>query len=328
MKHVLGCSGVLVGSLVVLLAGCAKPADKPPVQAPQAAAPAAPEAAHADAANASDPSAPKVLKANPPGVVSLRAHLTSSGPVASVRETLNVPAPKVNFTQAAEVDEFMRLLDVSQLPAGEPTACSGREATLAFKNAAGDAAGTVKVCDSVALESAFQSAKPNSAWQAIKIADVAAMRKRLGFGAQPGPAPIQRAEGDLRVDAITLEAATGRGSIDVNPNGNIFHGPKKIGVVRKNEIQDEQGKSLFTVASDGKVKSSLATKGALSFDPSGQLLRDGKPYVSIANDGAVTVTNNGKPEVLGDRFNAALAEWPESKRTAALIVVLATSLKH
>jgi hypothetical protein len=94
-------------------------------------------------------------------------------------------------------------------------------------------------------------------------------------------------------------------------------GKTVVATFAKNVLQDEKGATLFTVGADGKVTPEVGSS-SWTFDDKDQLLADGKVVLSIADDGAITVTG-AKPEKAPLKFEKLPAR---SKRAATLLVLM------
>ena len=127
------------------------------------------------------------------------------------------------------------------------------------------------------------------------------------------PLAIDGVKFTIKKDGKTLTAEVkADGSVSVTKEGK----PAVVASFVKNELKDESGSTVFSVAADGKVTSSLGGK-AMAFDDKDQLLVDGKPVLVIGDDGTPTVTDGGKSEKAPFKFDKLP---PKSKRAALLLL--------
>ncbi len=130
----------------------------------------------------------------------------------------------------------------------------------------------------------------------------------------------------LAIDGLKI---TGKGkdgkpvSIEVKADGTVT-GMKDgkampIGQFVKNEIKDDKGATIFAVAADGKVTSPMLSGGTMQFNDKDELVVDGKPAITIADDGTPSVTNGAKTEKAPFKFEKLP---PKSKRAAVVLVAM------
>ena len=124
--------------------------------------------------------------------------------------------------------------------------------------------------------------------------------------------------GDLWIDGVELRSPDGKKNVTVTHAG-IFRGKTLMGHVVKNEIVDESKRVIFSVQPDGIVSSSLVTGGTMAFDSNDQLTLDGKPFVTIADNGTISI--NGRADSRGWVFEPVFKDRPSSRRTAALLAL-------
>lgn len=138
----------------------------------------------------------------------------------------------------------------------------------------------------------------------------------------PAPPPAPEAP-PLAIDGIKITGKTKAGKpigIDVNADGSVT-GMKDgkstvIASFVKNELKDEKGQTVFSVAADGKVTSPLLS-GAMSFNEKDDLIVDGKPAIAIADDGTPSfIHEGGKAEKVPFKFEKLPAK---SKRAASIL---------
>lgn len=167
-----------------------------------------------------------------------------------------------------------------------------------------------------ASASATTSAAPSAS------ADVTPSATVTATASAPPPAPEAP---PLAIDGIKITGKTKEGkpiAVEVKADGSV-NGTKDgkamlVATFAKNEIKDDKGATVFAVAADGKVTSPMATGGgSWSFNDKDELTLDGKPAITIGDDGTPALTNNGKTEKAPFKFEKLP---PKSKRAAVLLV--------
>lgn len=124
----------------------------------------------------------------------------------------------------------------------------------------------------------------------------------------------------LAIDGIKVTGKGGDGkavALEVKPDGTVNLGGKLAGTFAKNELKNDKGTTLFSVAPDGKVSIPGAPGVALSFNDKDDLLLDGKPFFAIDDTGVVTVVMGPKTEKPAFKFEKLP---PKSKRAAVVLV--------
>ena len=124
----------------------------------------------------------------------------------------------------------------------------------------------------------------------------------------------------LAIDGIKVTGKGGDGkavALEVKPDGTVNLGGKLAGTFAKNELKNDKGTTLFSVAPDGKVSIPGAPGVALSFNDKDDLLLDGKPFFAIDDTGVVTVVMGPKTEKPAFKFEKLP---PKSKRAAILLI--------
>jgi hypothetical protein len=107
-------------------------------------------------------------------------------------------------------------------------------------------------------------------------------------------------------------------AMEVKADGTLNKDGKVVASFVKNELRDETGAVIFAVDKDGKVTGKDMDK-PMAFNDKDELQVDGKPAISIADDGTPSVTNGTKTEKAPFKFEKLP---PKSKRAAVLIVGL------
>ncbi|CAN5789560.1 hypothetical protein BH09MYX1_BH09MYX1_15690 [soil metagenome] len=135
----------------------------------------------------------------------------------------------------------------------------------------------------------------------------------------PPPAPEPP---PLAVDGVKIVGKTKDGkaiAIEVKPDGTV-NGTKDgksmlIATFVKNELKDDKGVTVFSVALDGKVTSPSLSGGTMQFNDKDELQVDGKTVITIGDDGTPSVTGS-KTEKAPFKFDKLP---PKSKRAAVLL---------
>jgi len=107
-------------------------------------------------------------------------------------------------------------------------------------------------------------------------------------------------------------------AMEVKADGTLSKDGKVVASFVKNELHDETGTMIFAVDKDGKVTGKDMDK-PMAFNEKDELQVDGKPAITIADDGTPSVTNGTKTEKAPFKFEKLP---PKSKRAAVLLVGL------
>lgn len=124
--------------------------------------------------------------------------------------------------------------------------------------------------------------------------------------------------GMLAVADMTFEPAKkGKSdkSLEVKADGTVLVGGKKVAKISGDEVTSDAGTSMATVGVDGSLVGN-GVKPGLKFEGD-DLVDDKGVKLSVAEDGTVNVTKDGKTEALGAFKNVGKA-----KRAALLVTAL------
>lgn len=117
---------------------------------------------------------------------------------------------------------------------------------------------------------------------------------------------------------VSLDKNSPLKSFELAADGTVKVGGDVLGKVVKNHIDEKDGKLLLAVDKDGKIVGPQVNK-ALAFDAKDQVVgQGGKDTFSIADDGTVSMTMDGKaqkPLLKVEGFKR------EARRTAELVVL-------
>lgn len=112
-------------------------------------------------------------------------------------------------------------------------------------------------------------------------------------------------------------------AVEVKADGTVQKdGKTTIATFAKNQLNDDKGAAYFTVGLDNKITFALVPAGPFAAfnDKDEMVTTDGKPLVSVADDGTVTMTDaKGKAEKLPYKFDKLP---PKSKRAAVLLAAM------
>ena len=171
------------------------------------------------------------------------------------------------------------------------------------------------------VSSASATAAPSDAPSATTMTSATASATATATATTP-PAPEAP---PLAIDGIKITGKTKEGkpvAVEVKADGTV-NGTKDgkamvLATFVKNEIKDDKGATVFTVAADGKVTSPMNTSGgSWTFNDKDELMLDGKPAIVIGDDGTPALTTAGKTETAPFKFEKLP---PKSKRAAVVLV--------
>jgi hypothetical protein len=137
--------------------------------------------------------------------------------------------------------------------------------------------------------------------------------------ATPPPAPEPPA---INVAAMKFAPKGGKlKAMELKGDGSVLVADKMVGKITSDQVQDADGKTLFTVAKDGTISGDALAK-PVKFQGD-ELTGDDGYKVTVGDDGTVSVTQGkGKPTEVGKVDNAS-----GNKRAAALLVAWSTIVK-